>query len=197
MTNTGTLVNPGFVIPAETTHITGIHQDDLRHAPLLKTALPKAVEFIGNAPVIAHNAAFDIGFMRRFNTLKQNLPLDTFELASILLPRTPRYSLSSLAERFDIQLENAHRALDDARATAILYWRLWQKPSTYPNIFCKRLCEQCNPSHGIQARFSVRHYKKKKRNHQIQNLKVSLMYLPLCKKRQRLYAQMIQLKHLI
>src|SRR5215204_2565673 len=108
----GTLINPGFVIPAETTHITGIHQDDLRHAPLLTQALPQITAFIGNDPVIAHNAAFDIGFMRRFNTLKQNLPIDTYELASILLPRTPRYGLSSLAERFGIKLENAHRALD-------------------------------------------------------------------------------------
>ncbi len=127
-----TLVNPGFVIPAETTHITGIHQDDLRNAPLLTTALPQITEFVGNAPVIAHNVSFDIGFMRRFGTLKSNLPVDTFDLASILLPRVPRYSLSSLAKLFEIDLENAHRALDDARATAILYWHLWEKLTALP-----------------------------------------------------------------
>lgn len=127
-----TLVNPGFVIPAETTHITGIHQDDLRHAPLLTTVLPDVTAFVGNAPVIAHNVKFDISFMRRFGTLKSNLPIDTFDLASILLPRTPRYSLSSLAAVFEIDLENAHRALDDARATAILYWHLWEKLIALP-----------------------------------------------------------------
>lgn len=126
------LVNPGFVIPAETTHITGIHQDDLRDAPLLTAVLPQVTEFIGNAPVIAHNVSFDMGFMRRFGTLKSNLPIDTFELAAILLPRIPRYSLSSLAKSFDIDLENAHRALDDARATAILYWHLWEKLLSLP-----------------------------------------------------------------
>ncbi len=127
-----TLVNPGFVIPAETTHITGIHQDDLRNAPLLTDILPAITAFVGNSPVIAHNVGFDIGFMRRFGTLKSNLPLDTFELASVLLPRVPRYSLSSLSTLFEIDLENAHRALDDARATALLYWHLWEKMTALP-----------------------------------------------------------------
>ena len=128
----GMLINPGFVIPAETTHITGIHQDDLRHAPRLPEALPQISEFVGDAPVIAHNVSFDISFMRRFGTLKKNLPIDTYELASILLPRVPRYSLSSLSAEFEIDLENAHRALDDARATAILYWELWKKLTGLP-----------------------------------------------------------------
>ena len=76
----GTLINPGFVIPAETTHITGIHQDDLRNAPLLTAVLPQIAEFVGDSPVIAHNVAFDIGFMPRFGILKPNLPIDTYEL---------------------------------------------------------------------------------------------------------------------
>jgi len=127
-----TLVNPGFVIPAETTHITGIHQDDLRQAPLLTEVLSQITEFVGQAPVIAHNVSFDIGFMQRFGILKDNLPIDTFELASILLPRVPRYSLSSLSELLNIDLENAHRALDDARASALLYWHLWEKARALP-----------------------------------------------------------------
>lgn len=141
----GMLVNPGFVIPAETTHITGIHQDDLRNAPLLTAVLPQISAFVGSAPVVAHNVAFDISFMRRFGVLKQNFPIDTYELASLLLPRVPRYSLGSLAEYFGIDLENAHRALDDARATAILYWKLWKKALALPRAVLEEINRAMHP----------------------------------------------------
>jgi ATP-dependent DNA helicase DinG len=141
----GTLINPGFVIPAETTHITGIHQDDLRNAPLLTAILPQISDFVGNAPVIAHNVGFDINFMRRFGTLKQNLPIDTYELASLLLPRLPRYNLSSVTEYFQIGLENAHRALDDARASALIYWKLWEKAIALPPHLLLEIAQDMQP----------------------------------------------------
>lgn len=120
------LINPGFPISAETTHITNIQQDDLRKAPLLPQILPTITAFAGNAPIIAHNVKFDLGFMRRFGSLKQNQAIDTLEIASILLPKAPRYGLSALTEMLEIKLENAHRALADARATALLYWKLYE-----------------------------------------------------------------------
>ncbi|MCU0513952.1 MAG: exonuclease domain-containing protein [Anaerolineae bacterium] len=126
------LVDPGFAIPAETTRITGIDQEDLRGAPTLKIVLPQISEFIGSSPVIAHSAALDVGFMQRFGVLKGNPVIDTLELASVLLPRVPRYNLSALTKFFQIELENAHRALEDARATALLYWQLWHKALALP-----------------------------------------------------------------
>ena len=129
----GTLINPGFVIPPETTHITGIHQDDLKDAPFLTAILPDIAEFVGKRPVIAHSATFDMGFMRRFGLLKTNLTLDTYELASVLLPSVASYGLSSLTNIMSIDLEHAHRALDDARATALLYWKLWEKAHSVPS----------------------------------------------------------------
>lgn len=135
------LINPGFVIPAETTHITGIHQDDVRNAPPLSQVLPEIKKFVGDVPVIAHNVSFDVSFMRRFGALHTNLPLDTFEMATVLLPRVPRYSLSSLAEHYQIDLENAHRALDDARATALLYWHLWQKALSLPEFLLREISQ--------------------------------------------------------
>jgi ATP-dependent DNA helicase DinG len=60
------------------------------------------------------------------------MPLDTYDLASVLLPTTPRYNLHSLTSAFDIELEDAHRALDDARAAGILYWELYKKAVALP-----------------------------------------------------------------
>lgn len=150
------LINPGFVIPAETTHITGIHQEDLRRAPLLTDVLPTITDFVGDAPVIAHNVGFDIGFMRRFGTLKANIPLDTFELASIMMPRVPRYSLSGLTEILGIDLENAHRALDDARATALLYWHLWERALALPHYILNEINQAMQPFEQWESRHFFR-----------------------------------------
>jgi ATP-dependent DNA helicase DinG len=123
-----TLVDPGILIPPHITHITGIRSQDVAGAPRIDAVLPRIAEFVGNRPVIAHNTSIDMGFLRgKHKILLNNLPIDTYELASVLLPRAPRYNLHSLTSDFDIQLDNAHRALDDARATALLYWRLWHK----------------------------------------------------------------------
>ncbi|MGB1287614.1 MAG: PolC-type DNA polymerase III, partial [Aggregatilineales bacterium] len=120
-----TLIDPGFVIPAETTRITGIYQKDLANQPALAEVLPDIIQFAGNAPIIAHNVMFDIRFMQRFGALDDNLPLDTYELAALLMPSAKQYNLGGLTASLNIELENAHRALDDARATALLYWHLW------------------------------------------------------------------------
>ncbi len=136
-----TLINPSFAISEEVTHITGIHQEDLRGAPSLKDMLPALVQFVGDAPVIAHNVQFDIGFLRRFGTLHNNQTLDTVEIASIMLPRVPRYNLGSLASHFNIELEQAHRALDDARATALLYIKLWEHACNLPTSLLNELSQ--------------------------------------------------------
>lgn len=122
------MINPGVPVPAAITHLTGIRQEDINDAIDIKTALPQITAFVGDAPVIAHNVAFDMGFLQqRHGILKQNVAIDTYDLAAILLPTAPRYNLNSLTSHFNIDLEHAHRALDDARATALLYWALWKE----------------------------------------------------------------------
>jgi ATP-dependent DNA helicase DinG len=141
----GTLINPGFMIPAETTRITGIYPEDVRSAPTLKAVLPQFNEFAGDALLIAHNASFDLGFLRRFGSIKNNRSLDTLDLASILLPHIPRYNLGALTKLMNIPLENAHRALDDARATGLLYWELWKKALELPYALIAEIVEAARP----------------------------------------------------
>lgn len=142
-----TLVNPGTPIPANITHITGIRSEDVASAPDIQTVLPRIQAFIGSRAIIGHNINFDIGFFRPLGILQDNPRIDTYDLASILLPRAARYNLNSLTNEVGIQLENAHRALDDARASALLYWVLWQKMLSLPR---PTLEEITSAAKGIQ-----------------------------------------------
>ncbi len=128
-----TLVNPGKPIPSEITHLTGIDDDDVVDAPRMHTLLPRLRAFFGESTVICHNVGFDVGFMQKHGLLADNAALDTFDLASILLPAASRYNLGSLAAQMGINLQNAHRAYDDAEATGRLYWQLWLKLRSLPS----------------------------------------------------------------
>ncbi len=134
-----TLVNPEIAIDESVTQITGIRQEDLRHAPTLSQVLPELNTFVGDAVLLAHNAPFDMAFLHKAQLFKSNRVFDTLELASLLLPSIMRYGLGNLAAMFNISLENAHRALDDAQATAMLYDKLWQKACALPKQLLKEL----------------------------------------------------------
>ena len=128
-----TLVNPGKPIPSEITHLTGIDDDDVADAPRMHALLPRLRAFFGDSTIICHNVGFDVGFMQKHGLLAENTALDTFELASILLPAASRYNLGSLAAQMGVSLKNAHRAYDDAEATGRLYWQLWLKLRGLPS----------------------------------------------------------------
>lgn len=121
------LINPGQRIPYKIEQLTGISNADVAGAPALAEVLPRLSRFVGDAPIIGHNIGFDLSFLQKHNVLTQNMGVDTFELASILLPHASRYSLSALLKYLRIQLPpegQAHRALDDAQATQQLFTAL-------------------------------------------------------------------------
>lgn len=123
-----TLVDPGVPIPPRVTDITGIRKEDLLGAPHIADVLPALVEFVGSAPVMAHNVGFDLGFLRKHGALTANPAIDTYELASVLLPTTSRYNLHALMQEMNITPEGIlHRALADALGTARLYMALWRR----------------------------------------------------------------------
>jgi ATP-dependent DNA helicase DinG len=122
-----TLVDPEGQIPAKITAITGIDSDKVRNAPKLRDVLPKLKQFVGDAPIIGHNVEFDLHFVQREGILKDNRSVDTYELASVLLPATPRYNLNALMQQLDVTPEGEHhRALADALGTARVYMAFWR-----------------------------------------------------------------------
>lgn len=116
------LVNPGIPLSAKVIQITGIQDFMLKDQPPASEALPKLMDFIGSSPLAAHNASFDMAFLRseleRIG-LAFNLPeIDTLAFAHKLYPGLKRYNLSSLCRHLGVVLKNAHRAVHDASATA-------------------------------------------------------------------------------
>ena len=120
-----TFVNPGVPIPFEITNLTGITDEMVMEAPKIDVILPEFLQFVGDSVLVAHNASFDVGFIEQ-NCKKQRLPhkytyLDTVALARVLLPTLAKYKLNIVAKALGISLENHHRAVDDAGATAEIF----------------------------------------------------------------------------
>jgi DNA polymerase III subunit epsilon len=119
-----TLVNPGTLLPEHIARLTGIRQPDLRHAPRARVAVRRFLGFAAEAPLVAHNARFDLGFLdREVERLTGRrvaaVVIDTVWLARRLLhTRSERFSLRELAHFFGTSEQPCHRALPDALATA-------------------------------------------------------------------------------
>lgn len=116
-----TLINPARLIPPIISHITNIHDEDLKNAPTFEEIKEKLVQFIGTHPIVGHNIPFDVGFLNQKGLSLNNALYDTLHLASILLPGIPSYSLDTLTRTLKIQHENRHRALSDTKATQELF----------------------------------------------------------------------------
>ncbi len=126
------LVDPGRPVPPLVTSLTGLRNEDLVGMPRIAAVLPELKAFVGSSPWVGHNVGFDASFLYAQGVLQNNLRLDTYEMASVLLPSAPRYNLTSLTSLMGFDIESAHRALYDARATAYLYWMLWNKACALP-----------------------------------------------------------------
>ena len=126
------LINPGRPIPPFITQLTGITDQMVLRAPPVKAVLSELTKFISDAPILGHNVNFDLGFLRRHKILNSNEPLDTYELASVLLPGAGRYNLGALAQALKVPLPATHRALDDAHATRGIFVRLYDEALQLP-----------------------------------------------------------------
>jgi ATP-dependent DNA helicase DinG len=134
-----TLINPGMPIPELVVNLTGISDEDVRDAPPVGDVLQALADFVGDAPLIAHNATFDRAFLHRQDVLLGNAFFDTLAIADILLPQVERLNLGALTHTFEVDLKGSHRALADATATARLYWLFWQHALSLPKELLSEL----------------------------------------------------------
>jgi DNA polymerase-3 subunit epsilon/ATP-dependent DNA helicase DinG len=133
------LINPGRPLPPFITQLTGIDDSMLAGAPRMRDVVDQLRGFVGEDPILGHQVEFDLSFLRRRGLFADNSALDTYDLASVVLPDADRYSLASLAAALAIPVRTSHRALDDARATMQVYQRLFSQLLELPPELLQQL----------------------------------------------------------
>jgi DNA polymerase III subunit epsilon len=114
-----TLLNPEQTVPSFITNLTGITDEMLWSAPMFKTIAEEFAEFIAGGVFVAHNVSFDYGFIKEeYKRLGVNFNMDrlcSVRLSRTLFPEHRRHNLDSVIERLGLNIQNRHRALDDAQ----------------------------------------------------------------------------------
>ncbi|MDP5038890.1 MAG: exonuclease domain-containing protein, partial [Candidatus Gracilibacteria bacterium] len=129
------LINPGFPIPELITNITNIFDKDVENSPKWNNDIIfKITEFIGDCPIIGHNTPFDRDFLINNGVdIQENIILDTFVLANIILLDEKSLNLGSLLDSYGIELSGAHRAINDVLGTIKLFEKLTSDFKKLPN----------------------------------------------------------------
>lgn len=116
------LVDPEVEIPENIVKLTGIDNNMVAGQPTIWEVIPRFMEFVGDSILSAHNASFDVGFIRENLSIHgrevKNPILDTLQLARIVFPGLKNHKLNTVAKHLKVELLNHHRAVDDAKATA-------------------------------------------------------------------------------
>lgn len=154
-----TLVNPETPIPTFITGLTGIDDEMVADAPLFGDIVHDLLEFIGDSVLVAHNSGFDMRFLNHEIGLVfpehrlANACLCTVQLSRRLLPDILNHKLKTVAEHYEIDLTNHHRAAADAFATAHIF----------VNLLARARGEGVNDMHGL-SKLQSRKFKYAKRH---------------------------------
>lgn len=126
--NFSKFVNPKIPIPFRIEKLTGINDSMVMEAEPIEKILSEFLEFCGDAVMVAHNAGFDTSFIinnaERLGIKYDPTIMDTVLLAQFVIPNLHNYKLDTLCKHLAVSLENHHRAVDDAQATAYIYLKM-------------------------------------------------------------------------
>ena len=155
-----TFVNPNRRLTPEIIGLTGITDDMLKDAPQLKEALAEFLKFVDGRPLAAHNAEFDIGFIRA-GCRKVGLDfsptyVDSLILAQNLLPDLGKYKLDIVADRLELPTFNHHRASDDAATVGYMlipFWKMLHQRGIHTLQAVNREMEKLRPLGSKTNRF--------------------------------------------
>lgn len=118
-----TLIKPKSRIPYYITNITGITNEMVVNSPIVEEIMPKLVNFIGESPIVAHNANFDYSFLQSYsnNSFSKNQVIDTVRIGRKLFPSLPNHKLGTVAKHIGIMEDGFHRAEFDCECCAKIY----------------------------------------------------------------------------
>src|SRR5437588_12176874 len=123
-----TLVAPGRPIPYRVQRLTGITTQQLIGAPHFESIARNLQLFLGDWPIVGHSIPFDVGFLRQRGLARTNPLIDTFELATVLLPSLSSYNLGQVAQTLGIRVPvDRHRAMVDTKLAMEVFLVLYQR----------------------------------------------------------------------
>lgn len=123
-----TLISPGRSIPFRVQRLTGITPKHVADAPSFESISRQLQQFLGDYPIVGHSIPFDVGFLRRRGLVRNNPLIDTFELATVMLPSLPGYNLGQVAEALEVPVSpGRHRAMVDTILAMQVFLALHQR----------------------------------------------------------------------
>ena len=154
-------INPKKPIPYRIEKLTSINDAMVMDAPTVDVILPRFLEFVGDAVLVAHNAEFDVGFIKQkakdLGLSFDGTWIDTIGMARSLLPHLPRYRLDTVCKELGVVNEHHHRAVDDAAATALIFQKLCEMLSEKNITDVDALEESCKISEEAIKKLPMYH----------------------------------------
>ena len=132
-------------------------------APPIKAVIQDFADFVGDLPVVGHNVNFDLDFLKVHHSFDKNIVNDTFEIAAVLLPSAPRYSLSALVDTLQASNKQPHRAQEDAEATMMVFIKLYEMALELPTHLLAEIVQAAQNIKWDAAYFFTQVFKNKTR----------------------------------